>query len=430
MAESLYRKIIRPTESRILMLNRIALLGTLSLLFALCLTPAFTAPTGSTRTYLPMAYRGIVLPNEPVLLVSRSNDIYLDPYTLELIQPDGTQHWFLESNPLNNPAIAPDGETILFSREYSFQVEGGTFAINPNGTNKRRTPVVIRETDFTKPTWAPDSAGVAIQSYLTGSVHLIYTPLTGDPVTVTTDTVAEDFAWSADGSSLAYSAIRNGQQDLYLAPRTGGAEQLLFQSPQNEWAYAALPDGRWIIGATRDNNMDIFRINADGTTPVPLFTIPDRYGPYTIESDPTGRFLFPTTLPQNTSYLDRRIALYTVDGQMVWNLTNLCLVEYPSYGCSIDQISWRPDGAEVAFHVRREVSGGYENRLYLMRTDGSESTPRLVIEGEASKPYFSPDGRYFAYESNGVRVRELATGSETVLSQGNEGVAIVGWVNP
>ncbi|MGI6239943.1 MAG: TolB family protein [Christensenellales bacterium] len=98
----------------------------------------------------------------------------------------------------------------------------------------------------------------------------IYTlPLSGGAPTLITP-IAHSFLHgiSPDGRMLAYCGERNGEYDIYVIPTVGGEETRLTSSPGLNDGPEYAPDGRIWFNSVREGNMQIFRMNPDGSDQV------------------------------------------------------------------------------------------------------------------------------------------------------------------
>jgi TolB protein len=104
--------------------------------------------------------------------------------------------------------------------------------------------------------------------------------------------LVEQIAISPDGRWLAFDANRNGNQDIYKAPITGGAPEQLTSNPEDDFINSWSPDGQEIVYHTfRNGNRDVYAVSALGGEPRPIVVSPaqDRDGSWF----PDGRrFLF------------------------------------------------------------------------------------------------------------------------------------------
>lgn len=96
----------------------------------------------------------------------------------------------------------------------------------------------------------------------------IYTlPINGGiPKLITKNNSSFWHGWSPNGKTLIYTALRNGQWDIYAIPAKGGEETQLTSSPYQHDGAEYTPDGKHIYYNSFDSGtMEIWRMNADGS---------------------------------------------------------------------------------------------------------------------------------------------------------------------
>ena len=155
--------------------------------------------------------------------------------------------------------------------------------------------------------------------------------------------VQREARWSPDGRFIAYSSDRGGKFDIYLQAISGGDPIQVTHSPGNNWQPDWSPDGRYIAYRSE---------NGDG-----------------------GLFVIPAVSGQGT---ERKIAGFGFHPR------------------------WSPDGSRILFRTRFTTDLEYNDRLYVVKLDGSP--PREVLadflsqhklwEGSAT---WHPDGRITLY---------------------------------
>lgn len=212
-----------------------------------------------------------------------------------------------------------------------------------------------------------------------------------------------------DGRLVAISSRGDGSaqaEQLALVPPDGGVQRIGPAAPQVRDP-AIDPGGRWIIvAANPDGHSDLYRIDlATGTT-------------VRLTDDPQGNFA-PARLGDGAIVFvssrdgDAEIYRMAIAGGAPQRLTAFHRDDW--------QPAVSPDGAAIAFTSDRER----RPRIFLMASDGTAQR-RLTSRGadgdaEETDPVWSPDGRSIAYvlRRTGealVRVRDLATGAERVIS--------------
>lgn len=101
----------------------------------------------------------------------------------------------------------------------------------------------------------------------------IYTlPINGGiPKLITKTNTSFWHGWSPDGSTLIYTALRNGQWDIYSIPADGGDETQLTNSNKHHDGSEYTPDGKYIYYNSFDSgSMEIWKMNADGSDQIQI----------------------------------------------------------------------------------------------------------------------------------------------------------------
>ena len=103
-------------------------------------------------------------------------------------------------------------------------------------------------------------------------------------------------AWSPDGSKIAFTSVRDGNDEIYVMDFDGTDQIRLTTNPGFDGHPAWSPDGSKIVFASfRLGNYDIYVMNADGSNPVRLTTNP------AMDIDPDWQPLPPDTSPPTIS---------------------------------------------------------------------------------------------------------------------------------
>jgi Tol biopolymer transport system component len=97
--------------------------------------------------------------------------------------------------------------------------------------------------------------------------------------------------WSADGKTLAFTGLRNGNYDIYTIPAEGGPESRLTNTPALDDGPDYTPDGKYIyFNSERTGLMKIWRMGADGSQQEQVTTDPD-YADWFPHPSPDGKWL-------------------------------------------------------------------------------------------------------------------------------------------
>ena len=146
-------------------------------------------------------------------------------------------------------------------------------------------------------------------------------------------------AWSPDGSKIAFTSHRYGNDEIFVMNANGSMQANLTNHPATDKSPAWSPDGTKIaFYSGRDGNAEIYVMNADGT----------------------GQ----TRLTNNAAY-DRMPA-------------------------------WSPDGTKIAFHSGRDGNA----EIYVMNANGTVQANATLNGAEDRSPAWSPDGSKIAFASN------------------------------
>ncbi len=241
--------------------------------------------------------------------------------------------------------VVPSG-TLLFAsnRDGPYAI----YAMRTDGRDARRLT--------TGPGDARQPAGGAADGVLTfvagaGAGQAVIEQLAGKGGGIHKVVPGRDPAWSPSGTRLAYAASVEGISQVWVW-EAGEARQITVEAVyagQPTWSPAA--DGRLAYVAERDNNLDLWIVDAPGGEP-------------------------------------RRV---THDPATDW------------------APAWSPDGKWLAFVSDR----GGSHQIYLVRADGASDVRRLTdFSRGAESPAWSPDGYWLAFvaytgEAAGINGREI-----------------------
>ncbi len=173
------------------------------------------------------------------------------------------------------PAWAPDGTAVAFIRS----APGGEpndqiWLMNPDGSNQRQLTVTW-EIDGGV-TWSPDGTRIALQVYTGGagghggSEHEIWIVDSSDGTVL--DAIqaraADDggVSWSPDGSGIAFTSRRDGNNEVYVMNVDGTGQTNLTHSAEYDWGPVWSPTGTQLAFHREEAGVkDVYIMNADGS---------------------------------------------------------------------------------------------------------------------------------------------------------------------
>ncbi|HEX6315654.1 MAG TPA: hypothetical protein VFZ73_12380 [Gemmatimonadaceae bacterium] len=209
--------------------------------------------------------------------------------------------------------------------------------------------------------------------------------VTGGNTTVTAFNVACDPLVPLELTGrIVFESDRDGNVEVYIMNADGSSQTRLTNNPAYDGVPAMSPDGTKILFETsREGNQEIFVMNADGSAQTNL----TRHAAWDERPNwsPDGtRILFVSDrdgLPD--------IFVMNADGSGLVNLT--------ASPTSIDRpAAWSPDGTRITFASSRH--GAFQ--IFVMNADGSSPVQLTDTPSADFSPAWSPDGTRIAFTSN------------------------------
>jgi dipeptidyl aminopeptidase/acylaminoacyl peptidase len=199
-------------------------------------------------------------------------------------------------------------------------------------------------------------------------------------------------AWSPDGTRIAFTSGRNGDEDIYsMAPDGSDQKELTFA-----YAYdsdpAWSPDGKAIAFVSfRPEGGGLYAMNADGSDQHLLAG--DVGYPSHPAWSPDGK-----TIAFQAFKYDYATG---IDTSGIWALTGTAARPL-TQGADADP-AWSPDGTKIAFDSTRDEPGNQD--IYVMNADGTGITRLTTDIAPDTQPAWSPDGRWIVFASERVSKR-------------------------
>ena len=225
-----------------------------------------------------------------------------------------------------------------------------------------------------------------------------------------TNNVATDGGpnYSADGTKIAFSTDRDGNNEIYQMNADGSNPVNLTNNAASDVSPYYSPDGRSIVFLSgRDGNSEVYKMNADGSNQVRLTnTVGTEASPaFSPDGPKIIHVVFNSRGP---------VTLFTMnaDGSNQQQFPDVGYYNRPSYS---------PDGTKIIFVYGTDVTS---QNIWTMNANGSNCAQAPFGR---SSPSYSPDGTKVVHACcffsggpapNGLRVSNVGGGS-TQLTTGN-----------
>lgn len=189
------------------------------------------------------------------------------------------------------------------------------------------------------------------QAWLASSIYLLPIEGSATPRKVTTKAPSFWHGWSPDGTTLVYTALRDGEWDVYAIQVSGGAERRLTICPGLDDGPEYAPDGAFIYyNSFCSGSMEIWRMRPDGSEPEQLTD--DAYSNWFPHPSPDGRwvaFLAYLEDQGEAHPFGRQVKLRLLDVRD-GSIRDLTAPFFGGQG-TLNVPSWSPDSRRVAFVV-------------------------------------------------------------------------------
>jgi len=263
---------------------------------------------------------------------------------------------------LSEPALSPDGKTIVFSSEgdlWQVPASGGT-AYRITGMNGSETGPV----------------------------------------------------YSPDGKWIAFTGTQDGNGNVYIMPAEGGKiTQLTFHDANDavdSWSW----DSKWVYFTSgRFNRMTTFKVSINGTTPVRLFDNFFNWPHNLIENPVTKEFIFNTSWESSIATNRKH---YKGDFNPDLESYNPSTKEYKQLTNYIGKDMWPTIDAHGNLYYVSD-QGNDEYNLYKLEggkpkqlTSFSESIKRPRVSANGEKIVFEKDYQLFVYNVNTGKAENIA----------------------
>jgi Tol biopolymer transport system component/C-terminal processing protease CtpA/Prc len=264
---------------------------------------------------------------------------------------------------------------------------------------------------FTEPAVSPNRAEVA---FVSGG-DIWAAPLSGGEAHLLVSHPANETRpmYSPDGSRLAFVSNRTGNGDIYVLQLATGALKRITYDDAAEQLDAWSRDGKYVYFSSTAQDIsgmnDIFRVSADGGTPVAVSA--DRYvTEFFSAPSPDGKSLA-FTARGNTSGQWWRHGHSHLDESEIWLATFTSGTKYEKFAGGDFKClwpMWSADGSRVYY---MSDQGGAENIWEKAIRGGAPKQVTQFHDGRLLWPSISYDGKTVVFERDfGIWKLDIATG--------------------
>jgi Tol biopolymer transport system component len=162
----------------------------------------------------------------------------------------------------------------------------------------RAGSVLGQGADMNAPSISPDGRYVAYDRTIAGNRDVwIMDLLRGGTTRLTTHAAIDGYpVWSPDGSRVAFHSQRNGTFDIWIKRFDGaaGTEELLLETPDNDWPINWSKDGRFLLYQRSDRNFassDLFALTMTGDSRTSMVVASTPSEERTAEVSPDGQWI-------------------------------------------------------------------------------------------------------------------------------------------
>jgi Tol biopolymer transport system component/DNA-binding winged helix-turn-helix (wHTH) protein len=290
------------------------------------------------------------------------------------------------------PTWSPDGRRVAF---YRFSDHGtAIYAVPALGGTEQRLYAAIAGPWTTGLSWSPDGKVLGFSESEGDKNRAWITLLSlGDSTTRRlTSPSRQEYdsgpAFSPDGSTLAFvrGIVAGAVSDLYVVPAAGGTpKRLTFDNTWIRGSPTWTPNGREIVFSSARGGLDaLWRVAASGGTPTPVAGV--------------GVTAWSPSISRKGNQLAYQQMSFK-DSIFRLNLKDDIHRQGPPVLLRSEKgFNWRPQFSPDGKRFVYETNGLGYSELWACDSDGSNCGQLTSLRGTAGAARWSPDGRYIAFE--------------------------------
>jgi dipeptidyl aminopeptidase/acylaminoacyl peptidase len=302
---------------------------------------------------------------------------------------------------VSDPQIGPDGQSVVYVLGYNDRMHDAIYSNLWSVAIDGSAPRQLTDGPYkdTSPRWSPGGTRIAYLSNRSGKKQLrVRTVAGGEEVEITArDDSPENFAWSPDGRSIAYTARVPGEPAWQVTMPEKPAGATWAAPPVVVTRLHWRNDGSGLI---QPGGIGLFVVSAAGGAPrqIPTAGLDPHGDPAWM---PNGRTILISAQPSDG-------AEYALDGDDIYAIDTAsgAARQLTRRSGPDDGPVPSPDGTKIAFTGNDfKLQSYFVRKLYVMNADGSRLRCLSGIhDRDAVQPRWSADSRtlYFLSEDRGA----------------------------